>query len=204
MLFKALLKHLTDLGLLKITASLLILWGIKLTIKLLKSRSRKNYLFLLAKKVRSQRDQQIASEYTDPNTIPEEIQTLILKSSATELLSLLNQDAITSVQILQVYHSRAITLGLRYELIAQSNYVEALALAEKYDATRKATPKSERHKLPPLFGLPISIKDSFDQKGLYSTCGVAKYLENIVEEEGPIIQILKEQGAIPFIRSNVP
>lgn len=191
-MFKDLIKHLQDIGLLRIITPLLIIWGLRLTIKFIKSRARRNYLWKLAKKARKDRDAIIATEYTDPNTIPENIQKIILDSSACELLALLNDGKITSVQILQVYHNRAITLGLKSEMIAQSNYKEALAVAKACDEKRKSLSKEELTKLPPLFGLPISIKDSFDMKGLHSTCGVAKYLEKPVEVEGFITQILRD------------
>jgi len=157
-----------------------------------------------AQEKRRQRDAQLANEFTAPVEIDEKKKALILNASVTELLDLLNTDQVTSEDILKVYHSRAITHGLRLELIAESNYQEALILARQCDQKRKQTPQENRAALGGLFGIPISIKDSFIQKGLDSTCGQASLVFKPNTKDGEIIAFLKARGAIPFIRSNVP
>jgi len=157
-----------------------------------------------AQEKRRQRDAQLASEFTASIEINEKKKSLILNASVTELLNLLNTDQTTSEEILKVYHSRAISHGLRLELIAESNYQEALVLAKQCDQKRKKTPQEKRAELGGLFGIPISIKDSFIQKGLDSTCGQASLVFKPNTKDGEIIALLKARGAIPFIRSNVP
>jgi len=161
-------------------------------------------LYKKAQEKRKQRDALIATQFTPPSEISEEKRSLILSSSVTQLSQLLNDDKITSEEILRVYHSRAITFGLSLELIAESNYDEALETAKKCDEIRKKTPRDERHKLGGLFGIPISIKDSFIQKGLDSTCGQASLCFKPNQEDGEILDLIKSRGAIPFIRSNAP
>lgn len=46
--------------------------------------------------------------------------------------------------------------------------------AMKYDEIRANTPKDKRHELGPLFGIPISIKDSIEQRGLDCTSGLVE------------------------------
>ncbi len=87
-------------------------------------------------------------------------------------------------------------------MIAESNLTEALETARNYDNIRANTPKEERNKLGNLFGIPICIKDSIDQKGLDSLSGMAKACFQPIQEDGSIIKLLRGQGAIPFIRSN--
>ena len=190
------------------TRKALLAFLVILIIEKLRKRFKKHRVYASLQKraleKRRQRDAQIATEFTSPTEIPEETRNVILGSSITELSALLNDDKITSEQILKVYHSRAITIGLSLELIAESNYKEALELAKKCDKIRRETLKEERNKLGGLFGIPISIKDSFEQKGLDSTCGGAAKCFKPCPEDGKIIQLLKSRGAIPFIRSNVP
>jgi len=157
-----------------------------------------------AQEKRRQRDAQLANEFTAPVEVEEKKKALILNASVTELLNLLNTDKTTSEEILKVYHSRAISHGLRLELIAESNYQEALILARQCDKKRKQTPQEKRAELGGLFGIPISIKDSFIQKGLDSTCGQASLVFKPNTKDGELIALLKARGAIPFIRSNVP
>ena len=119
-------------------------------------------------------------------------------------MSLLNDDKVTSEQILYTYHRRAITIGLEYELIAESNLENAIELAKKCDEIRKNTPKEDRAKLGLLFGLPFSIKETFFQKGLDSTCGLAARCFKPSAEDGWLVKFFKQQGMIPYIRSIIP
>ncbi|NXK84088.1 VDHAP protein, partial [Amazona guildingii] len=55
-----------------------------------------------------------------------------------------------------------------------------------------------------LYGIPISIKEHIDCKGHISSGGMVKFLGQVKEEDSVIVQVLKYQGAIPFVRTNVP
>ncbi|XP_051802957.1 vitamin D3 hydroxylase-associated protein-like isoform X4 [Acanthochromis polyacanthus] len=55
-----------------------------------------------------------------------------------------------------------------------------------------------------LYGVPVSIKDNCDYKGHDSSCGVLLYLEKPVQEDSVLVQVLKKQGAIPFVKTNLP
>lgn len=55
-----------------------------------------------------------------------------------------------------------------------------------------------------MFGVPISIKDTFDIKGLSSSIGITHRCLNLQEDDGVIIKCLKNAGMIPFVKSNIP
>ncbi|XP_077608280.1 vitamin D3 hydroxylase-associated protein-like isoform X3 [Crocuta crocuta] len=55
-----------------------------------------------------------------------------------------------------------------------------------------------------LYGVPISLKDPYDCKGHDSTCGLAQFLEKPAVKDGVIVKVLKAQGAIPFVKTNIP
>ncbi|XP_058992774.1 fatty-acid amide hydrolase 1-like [Mustela lutreola] len=55
-----------------------------------------------------------------------------------------------------------------------------------------------------LYGVPISLKDTYDCKGHDSTCGLAQFLEKPAAKDGVIVEVLKAQGAIPFVKTNIP
>uniref|UniRef100_A0A674J229 Fatty-acid amide hydrolase 1 n=1 Tax=Terrapene triunguis TaxID=2587831 RepID=A0A674J229_9SAUR len=55
-----------------------------------------------------------------------------------------------------------------------------------------------------LYGVPVSIKDSINCKGHDSTLGLAKRLNQPAAEDGVVVQVLKRQGALPFVKTNVP
>ncbi|XP_069795033.1 fatty-acid amide hydrolase 1-like isoform X2 [Narcine bancroftii] len=56
----------------------------------------------------------------------------------------------------------------------------------------------------PLYGIPISIKENINCKGHDSTCGLRKFINKPIDEDCVIVQVLKIQGAIPFVKTNVP
>ncbi|KAF1604157.1 Vitamin D3 hydroxylase-associated protein, partial [Eudyptes chrysolophus] len=55
-----------------------------------------------------------------------------------------------------------------------------------------------------LYGIPISIKDHINCKGHVSSGGMVKFLGQVKEEDSVIVQVLKSQGAIPFVKTNIP
>ncbi|NWX15112.1 FAAH1 hydrolase, partial [Aegotheles bennettii] len=55
-----------------------------------------------------------------------------------------------------------------------------------------------------LYGVPVSIKDSIDCQGHDSTLGFIKNLNKPAEEDSVVVQVLRRQGAIPFVKTNVP
>lgn len=41
-------------------------------------------------------------------------------------------------------------------------------------------------------------------QGHDSTCGLAQFLEKPAAKDGVIVKVLKAQGAIPFVKTNIP
>ncbi|XP_043554921.1 fatty-acid amide hydrolase 1 isoform X4 [Chiloscyllium plagiosum] len=55
-----------------------------------------------------------------------------------------------------------------------------------------------------LYGIPVSIKDNINYKGHDSTCGLRKFFHQPATKDSVLVQVLKKQGAIPFVKTNVP
>ncbi|XP_047915068.2 fatty-acid amide hydrolase 1-like [Anser cygnoides] len=55
-----------------------------------------------------------------------------------------------------------------------------------------------------LYGVPVSIKDSINCQGHDSTLGFVKNINQPMAEDSVLVQVLKRQGAIPFVKTNVP
>ncbi|KAG7326172.1 hypothetical protein KOW79_009573 [Hemibagrus wyckioides] len=62
----------------------------------------------------------------------------------------------------------------------------------------------ESHKDGLLYGIPISIKDNVDYEGYASTCGLLNKLDDPAVKDSVVVSVLKKQGAIPFIKTNIP
>ncbi|XP_056409393.1 vitamin D3 hydroxylase-associated protein-like, partial [Hyla sarda] len=55
-----------------------------------------------------------------------------------------------------------------------------------------------------LYGVPISLKDNAGYKGHTSHCGLVHYLGAEEAEDCVVVQVLKRQGAVPFVKTNIP
>ncbi|NXW55482.1 FAAH1 hydrolase, partial [Eurystomus gularis] len=64
--------------------------------------------------------------------------------------------------------------------------------------------KAKLGKMGLLYGVPVSIKDSIDCQGHDSTLGFVKNINKPAAEDSVVVQVLKRQGAVPFVKTNVP
>ncbi|XP_069088845.1 vitamin D3 hydroxylase-associated protein-like isoform X2 [Pleurodeles waltl] len=55
-----------------------------------------------------------------------------------------------------------------------------------------------------LYGVPVSIKEDYAYKGHDSNIGLACYLGIPKPHDSVMVQVLKKQGAIPFVKTNIP
>jgi amidase len=56
----------------------------------------------------------------------------------------------------------------------------------------------------PLFGLPMTIKESFDIAGLPTSWGIPEYRDTIASRDAVVVQRLKRAGAVFMGKTNVP
>lgn len=76
---------------------------------------------------------------------------------------------------------------------------EALDQARQCD--RIGTAKGD---VPPLFGVPVTIKSNVDQKGLPTTNGVPDFAEIIAAQDAPLVANLLRDGAVIIGRTATP
>ena len=85
------------------------------------------------------------------------------------------------------------------DALADINFEDALKEAIQCDKETK-NGKSRG----PLHGIPVSIKDELHVAGTVTTIGLAARSDNIILEDGLIVENLRRHGAIPFVKTNVP
>ena len=68
--------------------------------------------------------------------------------------------------------------------------------AERYE-------DAENAQLPPLFGVPILVKDNIDVKGFHTTAGSLALADNLAKSDAPVIQNLRRNGAVIIGKSNM-
>ncbi|WP_271438481.1 amidase family protein [Pontixanthobacter luteolus] len=70
--------------------------------------------------------------------------------------------------------------------------------------TAKSLSGSSPGNAQPLFGVPMTIKESFDVAGLPTTWGHEQFAGNIAKRDAKVVTQLKSAGAILLGKSNVP
>src|SRR5262245_59670781 len=91
--------------------------------------------------------------------------------------------------------------ALNPELNAYVTLAREPALAAARAATRALRRGAA---LPPLHGVPVSIKDLTPTKGLRTTWGSKIYADHVPDEDALIVQRLKAAGAIVVGKTNTP
>lgn len=133
----------------------------------------------------------------------EELQRKILLADVHELVAMLDAGETSSLQLLVVFVSRCISLGVELGAIVEFD-LSAFSQAIACDKARSA-PGCNRPNLPPLFGVPVSLKSNFILAGTDCSSGMLKFIKDSHGVDGLLVQVLKQElGAIPFVKTNVP
>jgi amidase len=116
---------------------------------------------------------------------------------ATELLGLLRQRKLGSLELLEIQLARIEASN------PEINAVVALDV-EGARAAARAADDAPADARGPLHGLPITIKDSFEVPGMPATCGFPHLADHRPERDAEAVALLRGAGAIPFGKTNVP
>jgi len=89
-----------------------------------------------------------------------------------ELAAKIKSREFTCEQVVITYSLRTAKTGIEYRLLADVNFEDAIQEARQKDILLK----EGNTELPPLFGVPIAIKDHLPIKGMRSTSGMAAHI----------------------------
>ncbi|KAB5578265.1 amidase [Coniochaeta sp. 2T2.1] len=56
----------------------------------------------------------------------------------------------------------------------------------------------------PLAGIPVSLKDTIVVGGYDATVGYSSFVGNAPEKDGGMVRLLKDLGAVPYVKTNLP
>jgi len=119
--------------------------------------------------------------------------------SAVELARLIRERELSSVTVTQAFLDRITAiddgLGAYCTVTAES------ALDQALDAERAV---AAGQNIGPLHGVPVSIKDLIFTKGVLTTRGSAIYSDFVPQEDAPVVERLKEAGAVILGKTNTP
>lgn len=138
-----------------------------------------------------QRAEQALLQYRE--THPTTDSALILTLSLSELTKQLQKGSLSPEDVLYSYMEKTLDVNKKLNCCTE-------ILLESFDQLK--TVDSNKNGL--LYGVPVSIKENLGYKNHDSTCGVIINLDQPEEKDSVIVEVLKRQGAIPFVKTNVP
>ena len=136
--------------------------------------------------------------------LSERVESKLLSLDATGIKQMLDQNEVTSEELVRFYTKRTLTVGEKFNIAVDFMFDSAIARAREIDLARTQLSPEERARQPSLYGIPISIKDTFAIKGTDATLGQGINCFKPAEKTGLAVRNLEEHGLIPFIKTNVP
>jgi amidase len=119
---------------------------------------------------------------------------------ATALARLYRARKVSPLEVMQAVLARidAVNPAVNaYVTVARESALAAARRASRLLSRRSST-------LPPLHGVPVSIKDLFATKGIRSTWGSLIYKDYVPNADDPVVHRLKAAGAIVVGKTNTP
>ncbi|KAF2711029.1 amidase [Pleomassaria siparia CBS 279.74] len=120
---------------------------------------------------------------------------------ATALVEKLKAGVWSAEQVSVAFCKRAAIAQQLVNCLTEIFFDEAIERARYLDRKRRANPDQP---LPPLWGLPISLKDSFDVLGHDSSTGLACYVGEPAQEHSSLAAMLLDLGAVLYCKTNLP
>lgn len=131
---------------------------------------------------------------------PEEL-AITENYDATGLRDRLATGAVSAVEVATAFCKRAAIAQQLTSCLTETMFPTALARAKQLDDHLEATGKP----VGPLHGVPISLKETFNVKGVPSSLGFVSFLDRgPVQSNSAAVEILLAAGAVLYVKTNVP
>lgn len=121
------------------------------------------------------------------------------QQSAAELAQTFRSGAASAAEIVTAHLTRIDAVNPTVNAVVRR--LDESALATALDVDRA---KAGGDELGPLAGVPFTIKDNIDLAGDVTTHSVAAYADFVPTLDAPVVERMKEAGAIPLARTNLP
>ncbi|MFZ9395697.1 MAG: amidase family protein [Erythrobacter sp.] len=119
------------------------------------------------------------------------------KPGVLELAAAIRAGKISPHEAVEDAIARIEHLDVHVNAVAVCDFERAIATAKTMD---KLSPRPDQ----PLFGVPLTVKESFDVAGLPTTYGYADCAEHVATEDSEVVARLKAAGAVIVGKTNVP
>ncbi|KAL1023154.1 hypothetical protein UPYG_G00037050 [Umbra pygmaea] len=138
-----------------------------------------------------QRAEHAVRQYKDSH--PETDTHLILSLSLSELTTQMKDGTLSPQAVFHSYVDKTLEVNRRLNCCTE-------VLLESWDQLAEIGSRKDGL----LYGVPVSIKDNMAYKGHDSSCGVICKLDLPALADSVLVEVLKRQGAVPFVKTNVP
>lgn len=118
----------------------------------------------------------------------------------TVLIHRLAHGIYSAVQVLNAFSKRAAIAQQCTGCLTELMYESALSRAHDLDSVR--TSSSGAAALGPLHGLPVSLKDCYDVKGVNTNAGLVSWLPYRASRHSSVAQALEAAGAILYAKTS--
>jgi amidase len=119
-------------------------------------------------------------------------------ATATEMLAALRARRIGAVELLDAHRRRIERHNPELNAIVELDFERARGDAEAADTRR------QRGDDAPLLGLPMTLKESINVRGLRTTVGMSMWKDFRSEHDAPVTIRVKRAGAVVMAKTNVP
>lgn len=124
----------------------------------------------------------------------------ILGWSATQIASRVRAGEISPREVVETHLRRLEKANARVNAVCERMFEDA---RETASAQTERLAQGERD-LPPLFGVPFTIKEMFAVQGRRRTGGSIHRRDDLANTDATLVRRLREAGAIPLATTNVP
>jgi fatty acid amide hydrolase 2 len=125
----------------------------------------------------------------------------LTQRSALDLARAIREGETSSREIVEVHIERLAAVQPRINALAAERFEAARAEADAAD--RRVAEADDRDELPPLLGVPCTIKESIALEGMPNCAGLVSRREHRATETAPAAARLLEAGAIPLGVTNI-
>jgi len=119
---------------------------------------------------------------------------------ATSLADAIRSRTFTAEAVITAFCKRAAIAQQVCNCLTEIFFDQAIERAKFLDKEYERTGKT----LGPLHGVPVSLKDSFDVSGYDSSIGIASLTGKPATKNALLVDILLEQGAVLYCKTNIP
>ncbi len=123
----------------------------------------------------------------------------IIQLSASELLQQIRIGALSVTDVVEAHIAQIERVNPSLNAVVTPLFDQAHRAAHEADAQRE-----HLSELPPLFGLPVTIKDSLDVADAPATCGMLARRDRIAPQDAAVVAALRKAGAIVLGKTNAP